>query len=312
GNNLIEAAEVLQENHYYPFGMEMQGGWLAEPGVEQRYGYNGKELNEEVGWHDYGARWYDAAVGRWASVDPLAETISSYSTYSYTYNNPISFIDPTGMIGESVQDLVQQAWNDTPDGKTRSYNYNQVSDEPIYGEDGRLIAYRVEDGQGPTQIAKDLNENYGCQLSCEINYQDIVLDNASDFTNVIDANGNPLGKWSEAYKSGNISPGDILLIAYGSQSSEEITLILIKAVELQREIDSVSEIVARHHRINIGHEIFAEGLKWERGDRSSGAVGGQAAIALRMFDNVNDSVREDRVRSTLIRMRDSILNKIEE
>ncbi|MBC6995927.1 RHS repeat-associated core domain-containing protein, partial [Lewinella lacunae] len=124
GNNLIEAAEVLQENHYYPFGMEMQGGWLAEPGVEQRYGYNGKELNEEVGWHDYGARWYDAAVGRWANIDPLSEMMYSWSPYNYVYNNPISYIDPLGLSPYKYNWETQQYEN----SKGKKVNW-----ETVYG-----------------------------------------------------------------------------------------------------------------------------------------------------------------------------------
>jgi RHS repeat-associated protein len=65
---------------------------------DNAYRYNGKELDEATGLYDYGARYYDPAVARWGQVDPLAEVMPEWSPYNYTYGNPISFNDPTGMI----------------------------------------------------------------------------------------------------------------------------------------------------------------------------------------------------------------------
>jgi RHS repeat-associated protein len=94
--------EMLQVQHYYPFGMEFDGPWEMplDPDEINHYTYNGKELNRDfgLGWLDYGARWYDAAVGRFPSVDPLADKRSWVSPYNYVQNNPILRIDPTGAL----------------------------------------------------------------------------------------------------------------------------------------------------------------------------------------------------------------------
>jgi RHS repeat-associated protein len=67
--------EIMQENHYYPFGMNHDGRWFGPEDPENRRTYNGKEYTDELGldWYDYGARWYDAALGRWNAVDPMGE-----------------------------------------------------------------------------------------------------------------------------------------------------------------------------------------------------------------------------------------------
>ena len=65
----------------------------------QPYKYNGKELDRKDGldWYDYGARYYDAALGRWHVVDPMSEKYYGVSPYLYCVNNPILLVDPNGM-----------------------------------------------------------------------------------------------------------------------------------------------------------------------------------------------------------------------
>ncbi|MCD2257591.1 RHS repeat-associated core domain-containing protein [Psychroserpens luteolus] len=86
---------------YYPFGLKHKGynNVVNSTNIAQKYKYNGKELNEELGldWYDYGWRNYDASIGRWMNIDPLAEKYYEFSTYNYVKNNPIYFVDPDGM-----------------------------------------------------------------------------------------------------------------------------------------------------------------------------------------------------------------------
>ncbi len=66
-----------QTTHYYPFGLEFYSHWgdILSGSNLNPYLYNGKEMDRMHGLNmlDYGARWYDATIGRWGVVDPLAE-----------------------------------------------------------------------------------------------------------------------------------------------------------------------------------------------------------------------------------------------
>lgn len=93
-------SEIMQEEHYYPFGLNHQGPFYPTRPVQNNYQYNNKELNEEFGlnWLDYGARFYSPALGRFPGVDPLADhpRLNSWSPYTYTFDNPIIYTDPDG------------------------------------------------------------------------------------------------------------------------------------------------------------------------------------------------------------------------
>src|SRR5690606_34362633 len=92
---------VIETNDYYPFGLTFNS-YQRENSVDQKYLYNGMEAQKELnlGWYDYLARQYDPAIGRFLSIDPLADLSRRWSPYVYAYNNPVRFIDPDGMLPE--------------------------------------------------------------------------------------------------------------------------------------------------------------------------------------------------------------------
>jgi RHS repeat-associated protein len=91
-------AELIQQKHYYPFGLEMSQ--LSLGTGTNKYLYNSKEIQDDFNlyWYDYGARFYDPGLGRWHSVDPLAEKMKDMSPYCYAFNNSLRFIDLDGLI----------------------------------------------------------------------------------------------------------------------------------------------------------------------------------------------------------------------
>ena len=86
---------VSQHVEYVPFGevfIEERNNTWNTP-----YLFNAKELDEETGLYYYGARYYDPRTSLWLSTDPMELKYPNVSTYCYTFNNPIKFIDLEGL-----------------------------------------------------------------------------------------------------------------------------------------------------------------------------------------------------------------------
>lgn len=96
-----------------------------------------KELNEDWGlnWSDYGARWYDASVGRFGSIDRFAEKYSLMTPYQYGVNNPIKFVE---MNGDSVKTFFYGT-----DGTQLNYVPDQVQ-QMFNSEYGISVGYNAE------------------------------------------------------------------------------------------------------------------------------------------------------------------------
>ena len=184
GNNRVvidQNGTVEEANHYYPFG-----GVFANSTSVQPYKYNGKELDTKKGlnWYDYGARHYDAAIGRFATVDPMAEDYSNISTYTYCLNNPLNCVDPLGTDTIAVHDLNQRPNDKGVKGETYTADITVIQNGEIVGiykgssypnsisnTDNRTIYNTVKEGEydfnnesghkGGTQKGLNIIDNKG-------------------------------------------------------------------------------------------------------------------------------------------------------
>ncbi|HKV40506.1 MAG TPA: RHS repeat-associated core domain-containing protein, partial [Blastocatellia bacterium] len=75
-----------------PYGVTSGGGFT-------RYGFTGRELDSQSGLMFYRARYYDPAIGRFISEDPLGLGGGDSNYYAYVHNSPTNLVDPSGLIG---------------------------------------------------------------------------------------------------------------------------------------------------------------------------------------------------------------------
>jgi RHS repeat-associated protein len=109
------SGNIVQTYLYDSFGQIVeQTGTIQQP-----YSYTGREFDVESDLYYYRARYYNAKAGRFAIVDPILFPMLSYNSFvwhlpslvsspqslhSYVYvkNNPVNFVDPTGLKWWSV------------------------------------------------------------------------------------------------------------------------------------------------------------------------------------------------------------------
>jgi RHS repeat-associated protein len=178
----IVAADMMQINHYYPFGMNMEGNWNGLNG-KNKYQYNEKELNSDFGlnWNDYGARMYDGAIGRWNGVDLLAEKYVAHTPYNYVMNNPTNFVDPNGMavefakpnpgISSELRNLFNMLSSNSNEGSSSGSGYKQKKESVP----DRLVANINAEHANGTDVCYD---KYGCYGAVYLRllkaYQDVI------------------------------------------------------------------------------------------------------------------------------------------
>ncbi len=157
-----ETGDTLQRSDYLAYGMQIQYG----NSTKNKYLYEGKELQTEMGWLDFGARMYDPTIGRWHAPDPVFQFASPYS---YVGGDPINMIDPDGRCaGPGGTACPNQAPGLTPGNVADAMTVASVLSSANYWFSDRSSSYveniftaQLGGGPGPSRSGTTTSGRFG-------------------------------------------------------------------------------------------------------------------------------------------------------
>ncbi len=103
---------IVEEYVYDVYGsvtiLDASGSVITSSAINNPYMYTGRRYDEESGLYYFRARYYDASIGCFLSVDPLGY-VDGMNLYTYVSNNPLAYIDPFGLQKQGLLDKIQSA-----------------------------------------------------------------------------------------------------------------------------------------------------------------------------------------------------------
>ncbi|MCL9804653.1 DUF6443 domain-containing protein [Flavobacterium amniphilum] len=154
--NAANDIEIVDENNFYPFGLKHEGYNNAIAGgnaIAQQFKYQGQERQEELGlmWDSFKWRNYDPAIGRFMSIDPLAE--------KYTYNSTYAFQENKIGIGRELEGLEVRSGTgmDQFQALSRQFSYAMANIVDFFGFEGKTYVSGSYDLGGNNSIQGELS-----------------------------------------------------------------------------------------------------------------------------------------------------------
>jgi RHS repeat-associated protein len=163
---------LLEETHYYPFGLTMAGISSKAAGKleNKKEKFQGQELDDELGLNWYGFKWrnHDPQIGRFIEIDPLSEKYVYNSTYAFSENKVTAHVELEGLESASVNDVrnpyIRAALKENVQKDMRSMRRNgseaaqvKVSIGPGIGAKGGVGKIQVEGSLSGPQIEVGVN-----------------------------------------------------------------------------------------------------------------------------------------------------------
>ncbi|WP_445456789.1 RHS repeat domain-containing protein [Flavobacterium sp. HNIBRBA15423] len=269
-----QTLKILEENHYYPFGLKHEGYNMDYKTYQQiledaikikmaspvdavyNYKYNGKELQTELGLdlYDYGARNYDPAIGRWLNIDPLAEKYLNFTPYNYVSDNPINLIDPDGKDGVRVVDTKNKTitikavyFLRTKDKETRKGTEKGYSAKRI-----AKIEKRTNEWLNKQKLVADEGEYEGYSVKFDLSFKE----GGHDYESRIKADSETLEGVNIGNSMDKMSPKDVNIFEKLVSSDGETSTQTGGVTENDKNITMNTDATTKLNEIHeIGHTL---------------------------------------------------------